>query len=100
MNKDINTLKQALRGPVITADDADYDDARSVYNGMHDRRPAAILQCLDAADVMTAVAMGRDSGLDVAVRGGGHSVPGWRPHPPGRFSSADPRARSSSLKDR
>ncbi|HEY5623133.1 MAG TPA: FAD-binding oxidoreductase [Gammaproteobacteria bacterium] len=77
MSDTIDTLKKKVRGRVVTVADADYDEARAVYNGMHDRRPLAIAQCADAADVMAVIAAGRDSGLDVAVRGGGHSVPGF-----------------------
>jgi FAD/FMN-containing dehydrogenase len=77
MNDTINTLTQTARGPVITASDTAYDDARAVYNGMHDRKPLAIVRCEDAADVMAAIATARDSCLDLAVRGGGHSVPGF-----------------------
>ena len=77
MSHTIVALTQAVRGRVITPSDADYDDARAVHNGMHDRRPRAIVQCRDAADVMLAVAAARDGGLDLAVRGGGHSVPGF-----------------------
>ena len=77
MGNIIETLTEAVRGRVITPSDSDYDDARSVYNAMHDRKPGAIIQCVDSADVMAAVAAGRDSGLDLAIRGGGHSVPGF-----------------------
>ena len=45
-----------MRGRVITPSDSDYDAARVVYNGMHDRKPRAVIQCMDAADVMAAVA--------------------------------------------
>ena len=44
---------------------------------MHDRRPRAVIQCMDAADVMAAVAAARDGGFDLAIRGEGHSVPGF-----------------------
>ena len=77
MNDLIETLSETVRGPVITESEAGYDDARAVYNGMHDRKPLAVIQCADSADVMAAVIAGRDSGLDLAIRGGGHSVPGF-----------------------
>ena len=77
MKDTIEALSETVRGRVITHSDADYDDARQVYNAMHDRKPRAVVQCVDSADVMAAVAAGRDSGLDLAIRGGGHSVPGF-----------------------
>ena len=77
MSKLIDKLTETVRGRVITASDPDYDDARTVYNAMHDRKPRAIVQCVDSTDVMAAIAAGRDGSLDVAVRGGGHSVPGF-----------------------
>jgi FAD/FMN-containing dehydrogenase len=77
MSKMIETLTESVRGRVITASDSDYDDARVVYNAMHDRKPRAIVQCVDSADVMAALAAGRDGGLDLAIRGGAHSVPGF-----------------------
>ena len=77
MNDTIRALTDKARGPVITGSDPGYDDARAVYNGMHDRRPLAVAQCADSADVIAAVTAARDGGLDLAVRGGGHSVPGF-----------------------
>ena len=77
MNTAIDNLSDRVRGQVITASDPAYDDARSVYNAMHDRRPQAVVRCVDAADVMAAIAAARESDLDLAVRGGGHSVPGF-----------------------
>ena len=56
MSDTIQTLTATLRGRVITASHSDYDDARAVYNGMHDRKPRAIIECVDSADVMAAVA--------------------------------------------
>jgi len=77
MSNIIKALTETVRGRVITRSDSDYDEARAVYNAMHDRKPRAVIQCVDSADVMAAVAAGRDAGLDVAIRGGGHSVPGF-----------------------
>ena len=77
MSNMIKALTQTVRGRVVTPSDPDYDEARAVYNGMHDRRPVAVVQCADAADVMATIAAGRESGLDLAIRGGGHSVPGF-----------------------
>jgi FAD/FMN-containing dehydrogenase len=77
MDNIIKALTETVRGRVITRSDSDYDEARAVYNAMHDRNPRAVIQCVDSSDVMAAVAAGRDAGLDVAIRGGGHSVPGF-----------------------
>ena len=56
MSNTIQTLSDRVRGRVITTGDAGYDDARAVYNAMHDRRPGAVVQCTDAADVMATIA--------------------------------------------
>ncbi len=77
MSNTIETLTETVRGCVITPTDPGYDDARTVYNAMHDRRPGAIIQCVDAADVMAVVAASRDGDFDLAIRGGGHSVAGF-----------------------
>ncbi len=70
-------LRGAVRGPVIIRGDSDYDAARKVYNGMIDRHPSVIVRAVDAADVIAAVAFSRENGLDLSVRGGSHSVPGF-----------------------
>jgi len=72
----VQELATSIRGTVIQPDDGGYDDARRVWNGMIDRSPALIIRCAGVADVLTAVAFARDSGLPVAVRGGGHSAAG------------------------
>jgi len=76
-NGAITTLREGIRGTVTTAGDAGYDEARKVRNGMIDKRPAVIVQPANAGDVMTAVRFAGDNDLTVAVRGGGHSVPGF-----------------------
>jgi FAD/FMN-containing dehydrogenase len=65
-----------MRGPVVQPKDQVYDEVRRLYNGMIDKRPRLIARCVDAADVISAVKFGRDRGLLVAIRGGGHSGPG------------------------
>jgi FAD/FMN-containing dehydrogenase len=77
MGDTIKAMTEAVRGRVVTPSDSDYDDARVVYNAMHDRRPRAVIRCMDSTDVMAAVAAARDGGFDLAIRGGGHSVPGF-----------------------
>jgi hypothetical protein len=72
----LHKLRESLRGSIVTPQDGGYDDARSLYNAMIDKRPAAIARCADVADVVAAVNFGRDSGLLVAVRGGGHNGAG------------------------
>ena len=69
-------LAAALRGDLITPDDPGYDAARAVYNAMIDKRPAAIARCHDVADVIACVRFGREHGVDLAVRGGGHNAAG------------------------
>ena len=77
MSTSMATLRDQVRGRVIEPDDDGYDERRRVHNAMHDRRPSVIVGCTDAADVIATIAYARDSGLDLAVRGGGHSVPGF-----------------------
>ncbi|TXS45648.1 FAD-binding oxidoreductase [Streptomyces sp. uw30] len=69
-------LREDLVGDVFAPDDPGYDEARTVFNVMIDRRPAVIAQCVDEDDVVRAVRFGRDLDLHIAVRGGGHSVSG------------------------
>ena len=69
-------LGPALRGPVLQSGDAGYDEARRVWNGMVDRRPAAIARCACTQDVRVVVDFARAHALPLAVRGGGHSYAG------------------------
>jgi len=69
-------LREQFRGRVLEPGDEGYDDARSVWNGMIDRRPAVVAQCAGVADVMAAVDFGRENEMLVAVKGGGHHIAG------------------------
>ncbi|MBO2446269.1 FAD-binding oxidoreductase [Actinomadura barringtoniae] len=71
-----DSLAAALRGDLILPEDLAYDHARAVYNAMIDKRPAAIARCRDTVDVIACVRFGREHGIDLAVRGGGHNAAG------------------------
>jgi FAD/FMN-containing dehydrogenase len=73
---DAGRLAAQLHGELIRPDDAGYDEARALYNAMIDKRPALIVRAADVDDVVAAVSFARENGLDLAVRGGGHSGPG------------------------
>ncbi|HWV35241.1 MAG TPA: FAD-binding oxidoreductase, partial [Thermomicrobiales bacterium] len=70
-------LAASIRGTVVLPGDDAYAEARRVYNRMIDRHPAMIVECADAADVITALHFARDAGWPISVRAGGHSVPGF-----------------------
>jgi FAD/FMN-containing dehydrogenase len=72
----IDQLRTDFRGELIQPGDPDYDEARSVYNAMIDKRPVLIARCAKVADVIATVGLARDTGLDLAIRGGGHNGPG------------------------
>ena len=74
---DVVSLRNGLRGELVIAGDAGFDQARRVWNGNVDRRPALIVRCAGVADVQHAVNFARSLGLLVSVRGGGHSAPGY-----------------------
>ena len=69
-------LAAIVRGDLIMPGDPGYDQARAVYNGMIDKYPAAIARCRDTADVIACVRFAREHGVEIAVRGGGHSAAG------------------------
>jgi FAD/FMN-containing dehydrogenase len=69
-------LAHDIRGRIVTPDDPDYDQARSVFSGVIDRRPAMIVRVADAADVAGVISLARETGSELAVRGGGHSPAG------------------------
>jgi FAD/FMN-containing dehydrogenase len=73
----ISRLRDDLRGQVIAPEDPGYDEARAVFPGNIDRRPAVIVQPAGAGEVASVVSLARETGLELAVRGGGHSGPGF-----------------------
>jgi FAD/FMN-containing dehydrogenase len=72
----VEEFRASLRGPLLRAGDAGYDEARTIWNGMIDRRPALIARCAGVADVIHCVNFARAYQLLVAVRGGGHNASG------------------------
>jgi FAD/FMN-containing dehydrogenase len=72
----INDLKGRVRGPLVRPDDPGFDDARSVWNAMIDRRPALIVRCLGVSDVVACVNAAREHGIPLSVKGGGHNIAG------------------------
>jgi FAD/FMN-containing dehydrogenase len=73
----IDELREQVRGDVIAPGDEGYEEARRVYNAMIDRRPAVVVRPVNAGDVIAAVNFARENGIDLAIRGGGHGVPGF-----------------------
>lgn len=73
----IDALRAQVAGQVIVPADPGYDEARKVYNFMIDRRPAAVVRCTGTADVAAVVRHAVETGTELAVRGGAHSVPGF-----------------------
>jgi len=73
MAQSIDQLKSVFRGELLQVDHPAYESARKVYNGMIDKRPYLIAQCVDVADVIAAVNFGRENNLLTAIRGGGHN---------------------------
>src|SRR4030095_1928877 len=73
----IDELRGVLDGRVIAPEDAEYEEARTVFPGGIDRRPAAIVRPTDASEVARLVSLARDTGAELAVRNGGHSGAGW-----------------------
>ena len=72
----IENLKKHLRGQLLRPQDPGYDEARKIWNGMIEKRPALIARCNGAGDVVNSVKFAREHDLTVAVRGGGHNIAG------------------------
>ena len=73
----MDSLRDEVRGEVLVDGDVGYEEARLVYNGMIDKRPAVVIGAVDDADVIAGVRYAAENGLDLSIRGGGHSVPGF-----------------------
>jgi FAD/FMN-containing dehydrogenase len=71
-----NHLKGRIRGPLLRPGDPGFDEARSVWNAMIDRRPALIVRCLGVSDVVACVNAAREYGIPLSVKGGGHNIAG------------------------
>ena len=72
----VDALRDSIAGDVIAPGDAGYDQARKVWNGVIDRRPAVIARCTSTADVVEAVRLAREHHIELSIRGGGHQVAG------------------------
>lgn len=72
----VEKLKNHLRGGIVSPGDPTYDEVRTVWNAMIDRRPALIVQCTDRDDVSQAIAFARQNGLELSIRGAGHNIAG------------------------
>ena len=72
----LSKLRASVRGAVITPEDAGYDQARAVFYGWVDRRPLAIVRVADETDVSRVVSLARETGMELAIRSGGHSLSG------------------------
>jgi FAD/FMN-containing dehydrogenase len=73
---EIDGFRSTLRGKLLQPGDSDYDESRKIWNAMIDRRPAMIVRCAGAADVLASVTFARDHGVPIAIRGGGHNIAG------------------------
>ncbi|MFZ0611826.1 MAG: FAD-binding oxidoreductase [Desulfobacterales bacterium] len=75
-NKIIEKLKGKVKGQIVLPDDPNYNKVREIWNAMIDRRPAVIVQCAAADDVLHVISYARENGLDLSIRGGGHNIAG------------------------
>jgi FAD/FMN-containing dehydrogenase len=75
-NETIETLKTNVKGHVVLPDDPNYDEVRSIWNAMIDRRPAVIVQCAEANDVSHVIMFARKNGIEISIRGAGHNIAG------------------------
>jgi FAD binding domain len=73
----VQPLRDQVRDRILDAGDGGYNEARAVHNGMFDKRPLAVLRAEQVADVIAGVNFAREDGLELAIRDGGHSAPGF-----------------------
>jgi FAD/FMN-containing dehydrogenase len=73
----VDALRTQVKGEVVAPGDAEYEEARTVYNGMIDKHPAAIVRCRQPGDVAAVLGVARTEGFALSVRGGAHSAPGF-----------------------
>jgi FAD/FMN-containing dehydrogenase len=73
----VDPLREQVRGQILTVEDQGYNEARAVHNGMFNRSPLAVLQAQQVTDVVAGVNFARDNALDLSIRDGGHSAPGF-----------------------
>ena len=76
LHETVSDFRKLIEGPVILPGQSDYDDARAIWNGMFDKKPAIIVRCLQANDVSQSVKYARENQLLIAVKGGGHNSAG------------------------
>lgn len=74
--EEIENFSAIFHGRIVTSEDSDYDEIRSIWNAMIDRRPAIIARCSGTADVVSCIKFARDTGIDFSIRGGGHNIAG------------------------
>jgi FAD/FMN-containing dehydrogenase len=72
----IEQLRNRIKGQIVLPNDSNYDEVRTIWNAMIDRRPAVIVQIADAGDVSPAIAFARENGFDISIRGAGHNIAG------------------------
>lgn len=72
----VESLRMRLRGPVFLPGDTGYEESRTVWNGMIDRRPAIVVRCLGIADVISCVQFAQDNDILLCIKGGGHNIAG------------------------
>ncbi len=74
--KRVDELRAALRGPLLLAGDAGYEESRTIWNAMIDRRPALVARCIGVSDILAGVRFARESGIALCLKGGGHNISG------------------------